>query len=90
MKINRFYNVQSISRPTDVRATSRKKEAGRTFGDFYQPSAEMNEFIVARRAVSAAPDVREERIADIQAQMQAGSYFVSAQDIASKMLDATI
>ena len=43
---------------------------------------------MAKEAVKNAPDVREEKIADIKARMQNGTYQVSTQQIADKLVDA--
>lgn len=41
---------------------------------------------VAKTAVSEASDIREEKIARIKAQIQAGTYSVSTEDLANKLL----
>lgn len=41
---------------------------------------------VAKNAVSEASDIREERIAKLKAQIQAGTYYVSPEAFADKLL----
>ena len=41
----------------------------------------------ARTAVSAASDVREDKIADIKARMAAGTYNISSEAVADKILN---
>ena len=42
---------------------------------------------VAKAAVAEAPDVREDKIARIKAQIQAGTYSVNPEDFANKLLE---
>ena len=42
---------------------------------------------VAKTAVSEASDVREDKVAKLKAQIQAGTYSVSPDDFASKLLE---
>lgn len=46
------------------------------------------EYQVAKAAVAQAPDVREDKIAEIKARMSAGTYHVSGMDFANKILDS--
>ena len=43
----------------------------------------------ARTAVQNAPDIREQKVADIKQQLSDGTYQVSSRALASKMLDAS-
>jgi negative regulator of flagellin synthesis FlgM len=43
----------------------------------------------ARAAVEKAPDVRQQKVADIKQQVDSGTYQVSARVLARKMLDAS-
>lgn len=45
------------------------------------------ELQIARAAVAATSDVRADKVADIKARLSAGTYQVSAADIASKLVD---
>ncbi len=42
---------------------------------------------VAKAAVSEAPDVREDKVAKLKAQIEAGTYSVNPEDFASKLLE---
>ncbi len=44
----------------------------------------------AHEAVKAAPDVREQKVADIKQQVDSGTYQVSARVLARKMVDFAI
>jgi len=50
-------------------------------------SAKAREFAQAKAVAGQAPDVREQKIADIKARIAAGKYEVNAQAIADRMVD---
>ena len=77
------HQVQRISdpsRPTTAKAPQRSK------ADEVVLSAEAMQLQRAREAAMAAPDVRQEKVAALKAQIEAGTYGVSAWQVASKML----
>ena len=43
---------------------------------------------VAKKALSETSDIREERVAAIKKQMEEGTYKVSAEDVAEKILNS--
>lgn len=55
--------------------------------DKAQISPEGQEFRAVLEAVSKVPDIREERVAELQSKINSGQYHVSARDIAAKMLN---
>jgi len=81
--------MQAVSRPVTERVGARKDDI-RSSADSFQATDAARNFNTARRAAADSPDVREARVADIQARIQAGSYSVSAYDIASKLVDARV
>ena len=90
MKIIGINPVQSgVVRPSDINTPGRKKAVERG-ADSYQPTSEALEKSIARTAYKATPDVREDRVAALRAQIESGNYKVSAWDIASKMVDALV
>ncbi len=93
--------IQSkISTSSDVAAASQAKrseksgdprsvEAKTTDPTSSRPeiSAKAREFAKAKEVASSAPDVREQRIADIKARIASGKYEVNSQAIADKLVD---
>ncbi|MBC7958529.1 MAG: flagellar biosynthesis anti-sigma factor FlgM [Vallitaleaceae bacterium] len=69
-KSNKAYGAESISSSKDTLALS--------------PFAK--ELQVAKQAVSSAPDVRQPIVDDIKQRMEAGSYNISASQLAEKLL----
>ena len=45
------------------------------------------DYQVAKAAVQSAPDIREDKIREIQARLASNTYNVSAEEIANKMVD---
>lgn len=56
-------------------------------GDQVSLSPQVRELHAARAAVAAMPEVREEKVAAIRAQIEAGSYVVDGEKIAGKMIE---
>ncbi len=79
IQVNQLYNTDK--RKTNVnpaRANGKDKLEISEFGNAYQ---------VAKQAAAQGSDVRPERVKEIQAQLAAGTYNVSIEDVADKMAD---
>ena len=78
-KISQVYqtNVTKKTNKTVASSTSDQVEISR-IGKDYQ---------VAKKAVAAAPDERMDRVNEIKARMESGSYNISAEEIANKLVD---
>jgi negative regulator of flagellin synthesis FlgM len=61
-----------------------KKAGARADGTSLSSAAQ--ELLKARRAVSEAPDVRADLVAELRRQVQAGTYKVDAREIARRLL----
>ncbi len=59
-----------------------------SFADTLELSQAGKDLQVAKAAVKAAPEVREDRIAQIKAAMESGRWAVSDDALADKMLDS--
>lgn len=82
MQVNQLYNSnKSKNAPKTNQANSKDSLEISSFGNAYQ---------VAKQAVAQNSDVRAERVKEIQAQMAAGTYKVSLEDVADKMADALL
>ena len=79
MQVNQLYNANKTKKGKRANQSgSRDSLEISSFGNAYQ---------TAKQAVSQSPDVRQEKIQEIQAQMASGSYKVSIEDVADKMAD---
>ncbi len=59
-----------------------------SFKDEISLSATAKDMQVAKNALNAVPDVREAKIADIKSRMESGTYDVSVEDFAAKLMSA--
>ena len=55
--------------------------------DKFEISQIAKSYQVAKQAVSAAPDIREDKVADIKAKMSSGTYTVKPEDFADKVIE---
>lgn len=84
MRIDAMNQVSQLYQKNNTR---KYKETGKTsFSDTLEISQAGRDLQVARSAVSAAPDVREDRIAALKAQIENGTYSVSDDDLVEKLL----
>ena len=85
MKINNFNAINKIYRSNSTSAM-RRVDSAQSFSDRLEFSKTAKSYTVANSAVSSAPDVRLDKVNAIKAQMAAGTYNVSAEDVADKIL----
>lgn len=80
------YNA--ISQIYQSNASYKAKAAGKSYGsDKVEISQVGKEYQIAKAAVAQADDVREDKIAEIKARMNAGTYNVSGMDFANKIVE---
>lgn len=84
MRIDTSHIVQRLSgiRPKGLNGLGEVGSAGDS-ADF---SARAADFQAAMDALKDAPEVRESQVADLQQQLQDGSFQVSGDDLARKLL----
>lgn len=85
MRIEAYTQVQQLYQSQKVNKAQKTPGAGRT--DEVQISSAGKDIQTAKAAVAAAPDVREDVIAPIRAQIQDGTYNVEAGSFAEKLLE---
>lgn len=85
MRIDALTQVQQVYGVGKNRKTSsaKKVSGGR---DAVEISSIGKDIQTAKAAVKAAPDMRESRVADIKKQISAGTYNVSGESFADKLL----
>lgn len=84
MRVEAYTQVQQLYNNKKVtKAESRKNVS---FSDQLQISSFGKDMQVAKAAVEASADVREEVTAPLKASIQAGTYEVSAESFAEKLL----
>jgi len=80
-QITSVYQAQAAKRPQAVAKT------GTSFVDKLQLSSIGKDIQTAKQAVANAPDIRSEKTEPIKAQIAAGTYEVSAESFADKLLE---
>ena len=85
MRIDAYSQVQQIYSSTKVNKTTatKKTESARDTVSFSSIGKDIQ---VAKQAVNAAPDVREDKVAALKAAIKNGTYEVSGEDFADKLL----
>ena len=86
MRISSMMQVSQIYNANATKNTTKTVSAGKK--DQLELSALGKDYQVAKAAVSAASDVREDKVAALKASMADGSYQVSTEDFANKLLEA--
>lgn len=84
MRIDVFNQVNQVYGVNGSLKTN--KTAKKSGSDKLEISSMGKDLQVAKQAVKDAPDVRMEKIADIKARMEQGTYYVSAEELADKLL----
>lgn len=78
-QISQIYNADSkIKTQKACKTADKDKVEISTFGKIYQ---------TAKGAVNDVPDIREDKVADIKARIKNGSYDVSPESFADKLIE---
>ena len=85
MRIDAYNQISQIYRTTKKTAVSK---ASRSQGsDKVEISQFGKDYQIAKQAVADASDIREEKVAEIATKVNSGSYDVSVDDFAGKLLE---
>ncbi len=84
MRIEAYNQVQQVYNKPKVQHTGKTEKATKT--DNVQISSLGKDIQVAKQAVKNAPDIREDIVAPLKEKVQNGTYDVSADKFADKML----
>ncbi len=85
MRIDAYNQISQIYQAQTTARTEKQNKSGSK--DQIQISQTAREHQIARKAVSASPDVREDLVASIKARIDAGTYEVSSADFAQALID---
>ncbi len=86
--------IGTINMMNQIYGTAKTAKSGTTaagfssFKDEVSLSATAKDMQVAKNALNAVPDVREAKIADIRSRIDNGTYDVSVDDFAAKLMSA--
>lgn len=85
MRIEAYTQVQQLY---STKNTNKAKQTSKTsFADQLQISSMGKDIQTAKTAVNNAPDIRQEKIAPIKASIQQGTYEVSDENFADKLIE---
>ncbi len=79
-QVAQLYNVNKTTRTKSTTSVERPRDA-------VQISQAGKDYQIAKQAVANAPDIREDKVADLKAQVKSGNYNVDTGDFASKLLE---
>lgn len=85
MRIEAYTQVQQLYNTKKLSKTQNTKNTGRT--DRLQISSIGKDMQIAKAAVAGSSDIREDVTAPLKASIQAGTYEVSAESFADKLLE---
>lgn len=87
MRIDAYSQIQQVYQTQKPQKTTSTAKTTKSFADNLQISSIGKDIQTAKQAVANAPDVREEITAPIKASIAAGTYNVSADDFADKLME---
>ncbi|MBR1861056.1 MAG: flagellar biosynthesis anti-sigma factor FlgM [Lachnospiraceae bacterium] len=85
MRIEAYNQIQSLYQTQKVRQTQKANAVNRP-SDQISISSFGKDMQVAKAALASTPDIREDITADIKKQIQNGTYSVSTESFADKLL----
>ncbi len=86
MRIEAYNQVAQVYKANAAVGTAKTSKTG-VCRDEVQISSIGRDYQVAKQAVADASDIREEKVAELAAKVNSGSYDVSADDFAGKLLE---
>ncbi len=85
MRIDAFNKISELYKTSSVKSTTKAK--GASFSDTLELSQAGKDLQVAKQIVARTPDVREATVNEIKQRMEAGTYNITIQDVADKLVD---
>lgn len=86
MRIDAYNQVNMVYKATGKPAVKRTARLSKA-EDSLELSRTGQEYQIAKNAVAEAPDVREDRVAEVKAKYESGKYEVSAEQLAAKLAE---
>lgn len=86
MRIDAYTQVQQIYSTTQTDKNRRNAKANNVEADRLEISGTARDYQIAKQAVAAATDVREDVAAPLRKSIQTGTYEVSVEKFADKLL----
>ncbi|MDD3172617.1 MAG: flagellar biosynthesis anti-sigma factor FlgM [Herbinix sp.] len=87
MRIDAFNKISEVYKANSVKSTVKKTGSG--FSDMLEISQVGKDYQAAKQIVARTPDIRETKVNDIKERMEAGTYNVTIEDVADKLVEQT-
>ena len=87
MRIDAYSAVNQVYQ-TNMQTKKETVEKKTSRDDKIEISQVGKDMTVAKKAISEAPDIREDKVKAIKEQMEAGTYSVSSEAIADKLINS--
>jgi len=81
------YGRQQVNKPKAAEARPTAPAPAEKPSDVVELSPEARELANVQQRLTEVPDVREQRVAELTAKVQSGTYQVPARDVARRILD---
>ncbi len=85
MRIDTFHKVSQLYQAD--KTTKIKRSENKSFKDKVEISQAGKDYQTAKAAVAAAPDIREDKVEAIKQKIASGTYDVSGEKLADKLID---
>jgi negative regulator of flagellin synthesis FlgM len=86
MRIDAYNKISQVYQTNQTNKTA--KTAGTASSDQVEISRTGKDYQVAKQAVANVPDTRTEKIDDIKSQIASGTYNISVEEVANKVVDS--
>lgn len=86
MRIDAFNKVSQLYKTNNVKSTSKSKNS--SFSDTLEISQTGKDYQVVKQAVARTPDIREDLVNDIKRRMELGTYDISMDQVADKLVES--
>lgn len=84
MRVDAVNQISQIYKPSGSRKYNKQDSVSKR--DAYEISQSAKDYQVAKNAVAEAADIREDKVAQLKEALASGSYNVSAQEVAEKIV----
>lgn len=86
MRVDAYNQITQIYQSTQTKKTVAKGK--NSFSDVFEISQTGKDLQIAKQAVKDAPEVREDKVNKIREQLASGTYNVSAEEFADKIVNS--
>ena len=87
MRIDAYNQVSRIYNATKKTNVNKAGKIVLSDNDRLEISQSGKDYQIAKNAVASAPDVREDRVAEVKAKYESGNYNVSPEELVAKLVE---